>query len=195
MTNTNQNEAVFVFAQPIEQANVASFVINLIDWSRNNPGRPLRVDLNSGGGTILDGFALYEEFMRLRRVGHRLTIAVYGRAASCASWLLQAADVRIIGSNSWVLIHEVRSQMSGSLTELRREVKRCEDLQRQTFGLIASRSKLTIEQMDKRTSEGGDWWLNAQEALDVGLVDVIEFPPPFAPYAAGSAPVPPSVAA
>lgn len=182
-TNTGKtNEAVFVFAEPIEQKNVANFVINLVNWSNANPNRPLRVNLNSGGGIILDGFALYEEFMLLRRKGHHLTIAVYGRAASCAGWLLQAADVRIIGSNSWILIHEITSSLNGSLTEMRREVKRCEDLQNQTFGLIAGRSNLTVAQLDKRTSEGGDWWLNAQESLDAGLVDVIEFPLPFAPY-------------
>lgn len=184
-TNSNANEAVFVFASVIDQQSVASFVINLVNWSGNNPGRPLRIDINSQGGNILDGLALYEEFMRLRRMGHRLTIAVYGRAASTAGWLLQAGDVRIIGSKSWILIHEVRSSLSGSLTEMRREVKRCRDLQRQTFGIIASRSKLTVSEMRRKSVELGDWWINAKAAKEFGIVDLIEEDPPFAPLAQG----------
>ena len=173
-TSTN-NEALFVFANSVDQQSVKDFVINLINWSGNNAGRPLRVDINSQGGNILDGLMLFEEFARLRRQGHKLTIAVYGRAASVAGWLLQAADVRIIGANSWLLIHEVHSRMEGSLTALKQEVARCEQLQDQTYGLLVERSKLTRAQLDKETANGRDWWLSAPKVLELGLADVVEY--------------------
>lgn len=177
--NVTAREAVFVFASHIDQQSVKDFVVNLVNWSSNNSGAPLRVDLNCQGGNILDGLSLYAEFNRLRRAGHRLTIAVMGRAASVAGWLVQAADVRIVGAEAWFLIHEVSSRAEGPLSVMRRELKRCEELQNQTFGILMKRSKLTRERLDSETAEGRDWWLSAAVALELGLVDLIEEAPPF----------------
>lgn len=183
MQNGTQNvkEAVFVFASALDQQAVREFVINLISWSGNNAGAPLRVDLNCQGGNILDALMLFEEFGRLRKAGHHLTIAVFGRGASSAGWILQAADVRIIGANSWILVHEVSSKAEGPLSVMKREIKRCEELQTQTFGILCGRSKMTRERIDKETAEGKDWWIPALEARELGLVDQIEEPAAFTP--------------
>ncbi len=186
MQNSTQTtrEAVFIFASQIDQQSVRDFVINLVTWSGNNPGRPLRIEMNCQGGNILDGFMLFEEFARLRRTGHHLTIAGYGRLASVASWALQGADVRVIGAHSWILVHEVSSRAEGPVSLLRRELQRCEELQNQTFGILLSRSKLTRGRIDAETAEGRDWWIPAQLAKELGLVDVVEEMVPFAPVTA-----------
>lgn len=180
MQNADQSikESVFIFGLAIDQQSVRDFVINLVQWSERNPGRPLRINLNSQGGSILDGLSLYEEFQRLRRE-HRLTIAVYGRSASTAGWLLQAADVRIIGAQSWILIHEVSHRAEGPLSLLKREVERTQRLQDQTIELLTSRSRLTRERIEKEIADGHDWWLTAKEAKQFGLVDIIEEAPAF----------------
>lgn len=183
----NLNEAVFLIGFYIDQKAVTDFAIELVRWSSNqqNNGRPVRFNINSQGGNILDALALYEEFNRLRTLGHKVTIAAYGRCASCAGWLIQAADVRIMGSQSWINVHEVSSAANGPLSLMKREVARCEELQDQTFGIISARCpELTRERLNKETADGRDWWLNARTAKELGLVDIIEEVKPFEPVAA-----------
>jgi|AGTN01.3.fsa_nt_gi Protease subunit of ATP-dependent Clp proteases len=170
----------FIFGIGLDQQTTRTFVINLQDWSKNNERQPLRVNVNSGGGNILDSLFLYEEFNRIRSAGHHLTMAVYGRAGSCAGWLLQAADRRIIGANSWILLHEVSSAVDGTLSEIRAELERCEELQHQTNAIITRRSKLTEAELMKLIDGGRNKWVNATKALEWGLVDEIEAETPFA---------------
>lgn len=172
-------EAIFVFGVYTDQQTTRDFAINLAAWSKNNAGVPLRINMNSGGGNILDSLFLFEEFGRLRKAGHKLTIAVYGRCASCAGWLIQAADRRIIGKNSWIQIHEVSSAVDGTLSKIRQELERCEELQNQTIGIITSRSKLTAQEIHDKIDGGRDWWIDARTAKDKDLVDEIEDVPSF----------------
>lgn len=184
-SSQNSNEAVFIFAIGIDQQATRDFAINLVDWSGKNPGRPLRINLNSQGGNILDGLFLFDELGRMRRAGHKLTIAVYGRSASSAGWLLQAADRRIMGPHSWLLIHEVTSSVQGGRSAIKRELARVEQLQNQTNDILTSRTKsvkngLTVEMIQEKIDSGDDWWLDAQTALTLGLIDEIEEQPAFA---------------
>lgn len=173
----------FIFGIGLDQQTTRTFVINLQDWSKANEKSPLRVNVNSGGGNILDSLFLYEQFNRIRSAGHHLTMAVYGRASSCASWLIQAADHRIIGANSWILLHEVSSAVDGTLSEIRAELERCEQLQHQTNEIITRRSKLTEPELMKLIDGGRNKWVNARQALEWGLVDEIETETPFASIA------------
>jgi ATP-dependent Clp protease, protease subunit len=170
----------FIFGIGLDQQTTRTFVINLQDWSKSNEGSPLRVNVNSGGGNILDSLFLYEQLNRIRSAKHHLTMAVYGRAGSCAAWLIQAADWRIIGRNSWILLHEVSSAVDGTLSQIRRELERCEALQKQTNGIITRRSKLSEAELLKHIDGGYDKWVNAEQALEWGLVDEIEEETPFA---------------
>lgn len=173
-TSNPVSEAKFLLAFGLEQQSAKDFAINLVEWSSRNKGVPLRIDINSQGGNILDGIFLREELKRVKAAGHKLTIAVYGRAASSASWLIQVADRRIMGEDSWLLIHEVSSRMEGSLSALRREVKRVEQLQNQTIAMLCKRSKLTRERILSEIEGGNDWWIDAALALELGLVDEID---------------------
>lgn len=192
MQNANHSDplkGVFVFATGINQASAVDFMIMVINWCRDNPGRAIRIVINSQGGNILDSLYMYDQINMLRGAGHHVTIVVHGRSASCAGWLLQAADRRIIGANSWLLIHEVSSEMKGSLSQMRAELQRCEQLQAQTSAILCSRTGsvpngLTLDKINTKIAGGVDWWLTASEALAEGLVDEIE---PVTPFVANPA--------
>ncbi|MCC7531860.1 MAG: ATP-dependent Clp protease proteolytic subunit [Candidatus Melainabacteria bacterium] len=182
-----RNEANFVFGLNIDAKSAREFAIELYNWSEKNRDKPLRINLHSTGGNIADAELLYESFMHLRSLGHFLTIVIHGRAASCAGWLVQAADLRVIGRLSEFLIHEVSSACDGGLTKFREELKRMEHLQKKTIGILCDRSQktpgvvipLTPKIVARKLRGGKDWWLTAQEAHDYGLVDRIEDTTPF----------------
>lgn len=184
-----KDEANFVFGLNIDAQAARSFAIELYGWS-NTPGnkfKPLRINLHSGGGNIADAEHLFETFTHLRSLGHFLTIVIHGRAASCAGWLVQAADLRVIGKHSEMLIHQVSSSCDGNITAFERELKRMKHLQKKTIGILCERSAqtqgvkttLTPRIVAKQLAGGADWWLTAQEAYDYGLVDRIEDQPAY----------------
>ena len=183
------NEANFVFGLNIDATSARTFAIDLYNWSgtEGNKFKAIRINLHSTGGNIADAELLYETFMHLRSLGHFLTIVIHGRAASCAGWLVQAADLRVIGKLSEFLIHEVSSKCDGNLTAFRRELERMEHLQRKTIGILCDRSQktpgvvipLTPEIVESKLNGGRDWWLTAKEAHEYGLVDRIEDTTPF----------------
>lgn len=184
MTPTQTPEAEFVFGLPLDQQTTREFGINLISWSDKNreptPKR-LRVNMNSGGGLILDSLYLKEQFGHLRAKGHHLTLAAMGRMGSCAGWLLQCADERLIGEDSWLLIHSVTGEVKGNYDAVMAEAARIKELEEQTFRLLCGRSngKLTMEKIYANISGNRDWWLNAKTSLEYGLVDRIEYAPAF----------------
>lgn len=176
--NTKQ-EAVFVFALSMTQDNIANFCMELIAWSDRHPGDRLRININSDGGNVSDSLSFKAHLQMLRRRGHHLTIAVYGRALSCAAWLLQFADVRIMDEDAWLMIHEVSSRVDGPSSAIRRELERVMQLEEQTFGMLCKRSKLTMAVIRSETRDGREWFIPANEAMELGLIDRIENDPEF----------------
>ena len=179
-TAADPKEATFMFYDEITQASVAQLTAKLEAWSEDNPDQPLRLMLNSPGGDVFASFALMDELNHLRHDGHKLTVAVYGMAASAAGWIVQAGDKRIIGANSSILIHEVSSGTEGKLSKMKEDIERSDRLQEQFIQLLSSRSKLTPHIIHSHIDGGHDWWISAQEAKKLGLVDEIESAP-FAP--------------
>jgi len=173
-TAAEPKETTFMFYDEITQASVAAMTAKLESWSEDNPDQPLRLMLNSPGGDVFASFALMDELNHLRHDGHKLTIVVYGMAASAAGWIVQAGDKRVIGANSSILIHEVSSGTEGKLSKMKEDIARSEQLQEQFIQLLTSRSKLTARIIHSHIDGGHDWWISAQEAKKLGLVDQIE---------------------
>src|SRR5579885_2412567 len=177
------NEAVFIYVGSNNEQSTRDFAIMLNEWSTkvDNFGRPIRILMNSAGGNILDSLFLYQIFCLLRKRGHYLTIVAYGRCSSCSGWLLQAADKRVIGAESWILIHQVSSRADGYLDAMLAEIARCKQLRAQTDHLLTFRTKgkLTVETIRRRTKGGREWWIDAKTAKAHGLVDEVEETPDF----------------
>jgi ATP-dependent Clp endopeptidase proteolytic subunit ClpP len=169
-------EGLFFFSGEIDADSSEEFVESLEKWTADsdNDGLPVRIVMNSPGGTVVQGFAMIDEINAVRRKGHHVTIVVYGEAASAAGWVLQTADTRVIGANSWVLIHQISSSEKGKLGEMQQGLQFTVQLQDQFLQLLANRSHLTLQEIHNHIDNGQDWWVPADEALKLGLVDQVE---------------------
>src|SRR5574341_658348 len=116
--------------------------------------------------------ALWDFLLELRQRGHKLTTVARGYAASMAGILLQAGDERVIGPESWLLIHEASFGVVGSYGEVEDRVEWVKKIQARILDIFASRSKLSRSQI-KRRWHRKDWWLDSDEALKLGFVDRI----------------------
>ena len=161
---------VYTFYAEVGEDSVRTAMQTLAAWSRRDPGAPITIVLNSPGGRVLDGLALYDFLLRLRRDGHHLRIEVVGRAASMGGILLQAGDERIIGPNAFLLIHEVSGGAEGRSSELGDRVEFYGLMEKRLLAILAGRSTMTDRQIRTRWQRK-DWWLSADEAVALGFAD------------------------
>lgn len=163
---------VFYFSDVVHQKSVEDCIGTLTLWSRMDPGCDIEVILNSPGGSIYAGVALYDFLTSIRARGHKLTITAQGIAASMAGILLQAGDIRQMGAESWVLIHEGSLGAVGNYGEVVDTVEWMKKFQQRAIDIFVKRSNLTRATIKKNWSRK-DWWLDSDECLKHGLVDAV----------------------
>lgn len=163
---------VYTFYSAVDAESVQQCMAELGQWSRRDPGSPITVIFNSPGGSVLDGLALFDYLRRLRSTGHFVTTMALGRAASMGAVLLQAGDHRVVGENAFLLIHEVSNHTTGKVSEMEDGVEFTRRLQKRLLAILAGRSTLTEPQIARRWTRN-EWWLDAAEAVSLGLADEV----------------------
>lgn len=152
---------------------VDEWIDRLEHWERRDPGEPITIRINSPGGSVLDGFALFDTIMRLRRKGHHITTHGIGMIASMATIIMQAGDDRVLDANAWFMIHEISAGASGKSSEMEDQIKFVKRLQDRGLDIYAERANLTKAQIARRWKKTDDW-MSAEEALKLGFVDRID---------------------
>lgn len=162
------------FVGSVARDSVLAAIDKLHMFHRLDPEGPITITFNSPGGSVIDGMALFDYIRFLRGQGHHVTIIGLGYAASMAGILLQAADLRVMAKGSWLLIHEVAFGAGGKIGEVEDMYEFGKRLKEQAANIFIERSggKLSREVLDKNWTRK-DWWLSADEALELGLIDEI----------------------
>jgi len=167
-------DAAYDFGAVITDATVDIFN----GWLRERvlvaPRQPVTVTLYSPGGSVFAGFAMMDAMREAQEAGTEITMKITGYGASMAGIILQAATTRLIGKDSYLMLHEVSTGMFGGfkLSELADEKDFLDRLSRQSMEWFAKRSngKWTTDDLIKKIRKL-DWWLSADEALEAGFVD------------------------
>lgn len=162
---------IYTFTGDVNDGNVRRAMENIGQWARQDAG-PIHVVLNTPGGSVFAGLALFDFLRLIQKQGVEVTTTAVGYAASMGSILLQAGGTRLIAPNAWVLIHEVSSWAAGTTSSLKDSAAFSERLTDQLLGILAERSTLSVDEIRNR-SERRDYWINAKECLVIGLVDGI----------------------
>jgi ATP-dependent Clp protease protease subunit len=163
---------VYRFNGGVDKNTVIKCRSKLTQWSRMNPGCQMEIVFASPGGSITAGFELFDYIQQLRDRGHKVTTGSLGMAASMAGILLQAGEHRWIGHQSWILIHRASFGAIGKTFEIEDEVGWIKRIEERIISIFTSRSTLTRLKI-KRNWDRKDWWINADEALEMGLVDEV----------------------
>ena len=168
----DDENCLYRFSSEVSQHSVQKCMRRLTEWSRVDPKCSIEIVFSSPGGSLLDGFELFDFIQELRAKGHRITTGSLGMAASMAGILLQAGDVRWIGHQSWVMIHRAAFGAIGKTYEVEDEVKLVKRIEERILNIFTSRSKLTKQKL-KKNWDRKDWWIDADECVELGLVDEI----------------------
>lgn len=168
---------VYRFDSDVTQKAVETCLRTLEAWHRQDPTCDIEIRITSYGGSVVHGMALFDQLSEysLRGDGsHRLTIRVRGAAASMGAILLQAADVRMMGRQAYLLVHEPSGVAEGSTGAMKDTMK--------WFDLISDQiSKIFVQRSNGRISMSKfqelwtrqDVWLDSEKSLEYGFVDSI----------------------
>ena len=166
----------------IEKDTAKSCIERLRDLANDN-NRPITLYINSAGGNVTDGLALHDAIRHIISRGIEVTIIVQGMAYSMGSIVLQAAsdDRRLAFPHSWIMIHEP-AKWAGwqSTSAAAQHLERLKQMQDQIYKILSSRSGKPLRQIIRDTKRT-DFYLDAQKALQYGLIDSIvagELPQP-----------------
>lgn len=156
----------------------SSSVYRVFDkWGFAAPGanEPFVIGFNSTGGNYINAFATYDIIRLAQQEGHAVTIANMGQLGTKAAILMQAAQRRVMSPRSWLVIKESEAIAQGNTNNHRDEVRFVRTLEEHGWRLLTSREgcKITPEELKDRTYRGAEWWIDAKEALALGLIDEI----------------------
>lgn len=174
--NKASRTGVFYFDEIVDHTSVSYMTGQLRRYSKLNPKAPIEIVLNTPGGQVIQGLALFDEIRTLSEVhGHEVTTRVRGYAASMGAVLLQAGDKRIVGAESYIMIHEISSGSMGKLHEMENDVETSKMLNKRLFDIMARRTggRYTGTKLYAK-AKAKDVWISAKEAVeDYGLADEI----------------------
>lgn len=133
----------------------------------------ITIVLNSPGGSVTQGFAIYDAICQSRCNIH---ILVRGEAFSMASIIVQAADKRIMGPKSSMMIHVGSEYAEGSPKQVQRtvaEFKRQTQIMEQIYmkRILKKNPNFTLKELQEMMSV--DFYISAEEAIKLGLADEI----------------------
>ena len=135
------------------------------------PVAELTVRINSPGGSVFDGVAIYNA---LKRHDAAITVWIDGIAASIASMIAMAGDEVVMPENAMLVLHDPSGLVVGTASDMR---AMAEALDRMKAGMVAAyRDKSGRDDAEIEALMAAETWLSAQEAVELGLADRVEQP-------------------
>jgi ATP-dependent Clp protease protease subunit len=131
--------------------------------------RTLLITINSNGGDVTMGFAVYN---MLSRWPHKKIVRVDGLAASMASVIAMVGDEIVMPSNSLMMVHNPWGSVGGSAEQIKSFGTALEMMKQNIIGAYVKRTQLTIEKV--RALMDAESWLSAAEAVRLGFADRVE---------------------
>lgn len=165
----NALSRVYDFTGSVGGISSEMAIQTLSRWARISK-EPITIRFSSPGGSVIDGFSLYDSIKAIRDQGIRVTVFALGYAASMASVLLQSGDERVIAPNAWVLLHEISSRTGGTLGQIKDDVKFTTELNDRLFTILAERAKVSRKKL-MTMAHRKDLWLSAEQSVKLGIVD------------------------
>ena len=158
--------------------NVANVVVaQLLFLERENPDADISLYINSPGGSVTAGMAIYDTMNYVRCPVRTVCV---GLAASMGAFLLMAGEKgkRMALPNSEIMIHQPSGGAQGQATDVRIQAEWLLKTKQKMNRLMSEMTGKSIEQLELDVER--DHFMNAQEALEYGIIDEI-----FQPQAKG----------
>ncbi len=164
-----QDRIIFLGTEVNDQvANV--IIAQLLFLENQNPEKDIKLYINSPGGSVTAGMAIYDTMQYIKSPVSTICI---GLAASMAAVLLAAgaAGKRLALPNSEIMIHQVMGGMEGQASDIKIRAERILKIKDRLNKILSKHTGKDLSVIEKDTDR--DYFMNAEEALAYGLVDKV----------------------
>jgi len=150
---------------------VANIIIGqLLFLESSNPNRDIQIYINSPGGSVYDGLAIYDT---MQFISSDVATICTGMAASMGAVLMCAGEKgkRTALPHSRIMIHQPLGGAQGQASDIEITYKEISKLKKELYDIIAVHSGQTYEKVWEDSDR--DYWMTAEEAKDYGMIDEV----------------------
>ena len=163
-------ERVLFITGPVEDYGASLVTAQLLFLEAENPKKEVHMYINSPGGLVTAGLAIYDTMQYVRPQIHTYCI---GQAASMGSLLLCAGvkGQRYALPNARVMVHQPSASFYGQAADIARHAQEIVKLKRRLNEIYAKHTGQTVEAIEKMLDR--DTYLTGEEAKAFGLIDQV----------------------
>ena len=163
-------ERVIFVTGPIEDYGASLITAQLLFLEAENPKKEVHMYINSPGGLVTAGLAIYDTMQYVRPPVQTFCI---GQAASAASLLLCAGKKgdRFALPNARIMVHQPSAAFYGQAADIARHAQEIVKLKRRLNEIYAKHTGQTVEAIEKQLDR--DTYMTAEEAKSFGLLDQV----------------------
>jgi ATP-dependent Clp protease protease subunit len=163
-------DRIIFLGTPINDVVANTVIAQLLFLAAEDPNKDIHLYINSPGGSITAGMAIYDTMQYIKP--DVCTICI-GMAASMGAFLLAAGakGKRYALPNSEVMIHQPLGGAEGQASDIEIRAKRILRMRDKLNQILSERTGQPLKRIEKDTDR--DYFMTAQEALEYGIVDKV----------------------
>jgi ATP-dependent Clp protease protease subunit len=163
-------ERIIFVTGPIEDHMAASICMQLLFLEAENPKKEISIYINSPGGVVTSGFAIYDTLQFVRPPVATLCI---GQAASMGSLLLCAGTkgMRYALPNARIMVHQPSGGFSGQASDIERHAEDIIKMKRRLNDVYVKHTGQSYDVIERTLDR--DYFMTAEQAQEFGLIDKV----------------------
>jgi ATP-dependent Clp protease protease subunit len=163
-------DRIIFIGSPVDDDGANLIIAQLLFLAGEDPEKPINLYINSPGGVVTAGLAIYDTIQYVKPVVSTICV---GQAASMAAVLLAAGSKgrRYALPNSRILIHQPMGGTQGQATDIDIQAKEILRVRDRLNNILVSHTGQKIEKIRKDTDR--DYFMTAEEAKEYGIIDEV----------------------
>ena len=164
------NDRIIILSEEVNDTTASLVVAQLLYLEAQDPDKDIQVSINSPGGSVTAGMAIYDTMQYIKCDVSTICI---GMAASMGAFLLSSGTKgkRLALPNAEIMIHQPSAGTQGQITDMAIHLKRLEIVKTRLTGILAANTGKPLEVV--RADCERDNFMTAQEAMEYGLIDKV----------------------
>ncbi len=164
------NDRIVMLSEEVNDTTASLIVAQLLYLEAQDPDKDIQFYINSPGGSVTSGFAIYDTMQYIKPDVSTICI---GMAASMGAFLLSsgAKGKRIALPNSEIMIHQPSGGSRGQCTDIQIQAEQILKMKQRLNAILAANTGKTVEEVERDCER--DFFMTAEEARTYGLIDQV----------------------
>ena len=162
-----EDRIILIFGE-VSDVTSQSVIAQLLYLESVDNTKPIYIYINSPGGSVTSGFAIYDVMNYIKSSVHTIGMGI---CASLGAFLLSCGNKRYVLENTKVMIHQPLGKTEGQASDMMIVANEIIKTKKRLNEILASNTKQSIEKIEQDTER--DYYMSASEALEYGIIDEI----------------------